>query len=164
MLKWYIKCLKNYVVFQGRARRKEFWSFLIVTILIAYALIQSGALLRPLSEFVEWTIFYSIYFFSIVVYFLYSFIPTQAVAVRRLHDVNKSGWPLFIFYISVAIYVLLFLEASGHWYWGPLTREDVELILLVIPSVPFIWLLILFCKDSYPTENEYGPNPKTLDS
>ena len=157
-MNWYLKCLKNYTVFEGRARRKEFWMFQLVSSIIFLVLYFAGyALHKIIGIGVDSLI-------PFIVYGLYIIPPTMAVAVRRLHDVNKSGWPLFIFYLSVAVYVCLFWEASGHRYWGPLTREDVELILLVIPSVPFIWLLILFCKDSYPTENEYGPNPKTLES
>ena len=87
-MKWYLKVLKNYAVFEGRARRKEYWNFILVHILIIL--------------FLEWLLLARISAVPYVIYFLATFIPTIGVTIRRLHDVNKSGWFMWIpLYLSL---------------------------------------------------------------
>ena len=92
MIDWWKKVfLKNYANFSGRARRAEYWYFVLVNILlilpfyilgIAGAANENGAL--------------SILGFSVYgLVAVASFVPGLSVAVRRLHDLNKSGWYYF---------------------------------------------------------------------
>ncbi|MBU1118878.1 DUF805 domain-containing protein [Patescibacteria group bacterium] len=91
-MKYYLEAFKKYAVFTGRADRKQYWYFVLFDALMSYALafvdvgislvlgigLENGfTILRPL-------------------YFLVSLIPGIAVGVRRMHDVNKSGWYLLI--------------------------------------------------------------------
>ncbi len=106
-MEWYIKCWKNYAVFQGRARRKEFWMFALFNWIICMALSMIGGL------FVD-----SIGMASQIPYYVYALavlIPSIAVAVRRLHDVNKSGWWYFIALIPLigAIWLLVLFCTEG---------------------------------------------------
>ena len=106
-MEWYIKCWKNYAVFQGRARRKEFWMFALFNWIICMALSMIGSL------FVD-----SIGLAGQIPYYIYAFavlIPSIAVAVRRLHDVNKSGWWYFIILIPLigAIWLLVLFCTEG---------------------------------------------------
>ena len=74
-MNWYLKVLKQYTDFNGRARRKEYWMFTLFNIIFAIAL----SIIRPAS----------------VLYGVVLFLPTLAVTVRRLHDAGKSGvWVL----------------------------------------------------------------------
>jgi len=116
---YYVMVLKNYVNFKGRARRKEYWGFILFNFLIAVALSIFGGILDKTGKLAT-----SLYY----LYCLGVFIPNIGVLIRRLHDVGKSGY---------------------SWLW-------VFTIVGIIPVL--IWL----CTDSQPTENEYGPDPKSL--
>jgi uncharacterized membrane protein YhaH (DUF805 family) len=85
---WYLQALKKYVDFQGRARRKEYWYFTLFNALVAIVLFGIGTQLS----------------FVTVLYYAYSllvFIPGLAVCVRRLHDMGKSGYWLFIVLLPI---------------------------------------------------------------
>ena len=106
-MEWYIKCWKNYAVFQGRARRKEYWMFALFNFVICMALSMIGSL------FID-----SIGMASQIPYYIYAlaaFIPSLAVMVRRLHDVNKSGWWYFIILVPLIgiIWMLVLLCTEG---------------------------------------------------
>ncbi|MBO7747620.1 DUF805 domain-containing protein [Paenibacillus sp. MWE-103] len=102
-MEWYLKVLQNYVGFTGRARRKEYWMFVLFNILVSIALavvdglLGSGRLLSGL-------------------YSLAVLLPTLAVTVRRLHDTGRSGWWYFIILIPFvgAIVLLVFVCLDGE--------------------------------------------------
>lgn len=82
-MEWYLKVLKNYAVFNGRARRTEYWMFFlfnaIITIILSF--LQSFADLGTVLT---------------GIYGLLTLLPNLAVGARRLHDSGKSGWWLLI--------------------------------------------------------------------
>ncbi|QTC52390.1 DUF805 domain-containing protein [Pantoea agglomerans] len=90
---WYLGVLKKYAVFSGRARRKEYWMFTLFNILIAFLLgifetiIGAGDILSNL-------------------YSLAILIPGIAVAVRRLHDTDRSGWWLLLPIVNIVFLAL----------------------------------------------------------
>ncbi len=94
MIDWFVKCLKNYATFTGRARRKEYWFFALVQFIILVIAQIIDTILG--TEFV---------FYAIVVLAL--FIPSLAVAVRRLHDTGRSGWWFLIALIPLIGTILL---------------------------------------------------------
>ena len=81
-MNYYLNVLKNYATFSGRASRSEYWYFVLFNSIIAFAIGFVSGLLR-------------INMLSII-YTLFMLIPSIAVAVRRMHDVGKSGWFLLI--------------------------------------------------------------------
>ena len=81
-MEWYLKVLRSYAEFDGRARRKEFWMFFLINLVINYALMFIG--LKINLPFLS------------TIYGLAILIPYLAVWVRRMHDVGKSGWYLLI--------------------------------------------------------------------
>ena len=89
-MNWYLKVLKQYADFNGRARRKEYWMFALFNFIFTIvAIILDYALGLTVGELPYG-----------VIYFLYTlavFIPSLAAVVRRLHDVGKSGWMIFWF-------------------------------------------------------------------
>lgn len=100
-MSWYLKVLKNYVGFSGRARRKEYWMFFLFNIIIAMVL-----------TFVEMKL--GIFGISMI-YSLAVLIPGIAVSIRRLHDLDKSGWWLLIAFVPIigAIVLLVFFVMDG---------------------------------------------------
>jgi uncharacterized membrane protein YhaH (DUF805 family) len=88
-MNWYLEVLKKYAVFDGRARRQEYWMFILISIIISVVLqvVEGFVGLRMSSGY---GILSSIYSLAVLV-------PTIAVGVRRLHDTGRSGlWYLII--------------------------------------------------------------------
>ena len=82
-MNWYLKVLRQYADFNGRASRTEFWMFVLFNIIFSIA-----------AYIIDYALG-TVYVFS-GIYGLAMLIPGLAVSVRRLHDVNKSGWMILI--------------------------------------------------------------------
>lgn len=105
---YYLKVLKSYAMFNGRARRSEFWYFFLFNVVI-------GIVLGFLDAMLKMSILSSIYSLAVLV-------PGIAVAVRRMHDVGKSGW-----YALIPIYslILAFTEGDrGDNEYGPNPKSN----------------------------------------
>ncbi len=109
-MNWYLTALKNYAVFSGRARRKEYWYFMLFSIIITYGLVFIGfAINAP---------------YICVIYLLAAIVPAIAVGVRRMHDVDKSGWFLLIPIYNI---ILRFTDGTpGENQYGPDPKTRVE--------------------------------------
>ncbi|MCA0987477.1 DUF805 domain-containing protein [Guptibacillus algicola] len=108
-MSWYCKVLKEYVNFKGRARRKEYWMFFLVHVIIC-------ALLSWIQTAAD---------FGVVLTTIYSLavvLPALAVAVRRLHDTGKSGWWVLISFVpivgSIILIVFLVLDSVDDNKYG----------------------------------------------
>ena len=116
-MSWYIKVLKNYAVFSGRARRKEYWMFVLFNIIFAIVAMILDNILGTAMEGVGYGIIYLLYMLAVL-------IPSIAVAVRRLHDTDRSGWWIFIALVPIIggiwLLVLLILDGTaGENKFGP---------------------------------------------
>ena len=100
MLDWFVKCLKNYVTFDGRARRKEFWFFMLVSIILGIIVQIIDAILgtdKILNGVLN----------------LALFLPSLAVGARRLHDTGRSGWWQLLVLTIIGIIPLIIWWASN---------------------------------------------------
>lgn len=130
-MNWYLRVLKKYATFEGRARRKEFWYFKLFHNLIIYACLIYG-IYSVLSD--PWldknanflTFLPKIFNPLLILYLIVTFLPNLAVSVRRLHDINRS-----------AEYLLL-------WFIAPIG----PLVLFIFHAMP-----------GNPGDNKFGPNP-----
>jgi uncharacterized membrane protein YhaH (DUF805 family) len=106
-MEWYLKVLKNYVGFSGRARRKEYWMFTLFNLI---ALVVMSVLDRMLGLAGEAGvgILYTVYALAVL-------LPSLAVSVRRLHDIDKSGWWMLLVLVPFigAIVLLVFAVMEG---------------------------------------------------
>jgi uncharacterized membrane protein YhaH (DUF805 family) len=102
-MSWYLLVLKKYAVFSGRARRKEYWYFFLFNLLITIVLLVIDGMAGTLIAEGGIGLLSSIYGLAVL-------IPFFAVAVRRLHDTDRSGWWLLIWLIPLigAIVILVF--------------------------------------------------------
>lgn len=145
-------CFKKYVDFSGRARRSEYWWFMLFCLLLGLVTCGIGLL-------------------AVI-------IPMYAVQVRRLHDTNRSGWwvaaslilslvfaGLYIATISSllgtavhfygndsAMFRALITQGSG-WFVG---LSVLSLVGTILSIVIFVFTLL----DSDRGTNQYGPSPK----
>lgn len=100
-MNWYIKVLKNFTDFQGRARRKEYWMFVLLNIVISIILGTIDMLLGFDME--------TGYGVLSGLYSLFIIIPSIAVAVRRFHDTGRSGWWLLIGLVPIVGWIILII-------------------------------------------------------
>ena len=131
--------LKKYADFNGRASRHEFWCF-FVFVIVANAVAGILGLLRRAGPALAGLIG------------LLLIIPQIAVAVRRLHDVGKSGRELIVPCVMLAVLPLAFA------FRGFLPKL-VALGLLGITLLVFANLLTLFIKKGSTIPNRYGAAP-----
>ena len=121
---YFIKCIKNYSNFEGRASRAELWYFLLYWCVIYFFIIiidgQIGySFLNledlPYNEYLPIGKFYSNVGILVFFYRPLTLVPSFAVIVRRLHDLNMSGkWAYSFIIPPLGIILLLFLTKSGH--------------------------------------------------
>lgn len=130
---WFLKALAQYADFHQRARRREFWWFVLVAYLVQLALwcftavtlapaVHSGTVHVEEIGLTGW-----IMLALTAAAGLFLLVPYWAVIVRRLHDTDHSGWWL--------------------------------LLAVLVPLLIWIFGLI----DGTPGPNRYGPDPKELE-
>lgn len=120
-MNWYLKVLKQYADFSGRARRSEYWYFVLFNMIFAIVAVVLDNILGTAIEGVGYGPIYGLYVLALLV-------PGLAVAVRRLHDVGKSGWMFLIVLIpligAIWLLVLSFTDSQpGTNKWGPNPKE-----------------------------------------
>ena len=93
-LNYYLEVLKKYTVFSGRARRAEFWWFTLINWIISLVLqgIDSAIGTEGILG---------------LIYSLGVLLPSIAVAIRRLHDTDRSGWWLLLILIPILGWIAL---------------------------------------------------------
>ena len=119
-MSWYFEVLRKYAVFQGRARRKEYWYFFLFNVINSAVLAVIDGLTGSFNPEAGVGILGGLYSLAM-------FVPSLSVSVRRLHDTCRSGW------------------------W---------LLICLIPLIGTIVFLYFMVRDSFPGDNQYGPNPK----
>jgi len=119
-MEWYLMVLRKYAEFNGRARRKEYWMYTLVTLIICVVLYGGGFAAFFSGQRAVGGTLIGLY----VLYALATFIPSLACAVRRLHDTNKSGWWILISLVPILggiwVIVLLAIDSDpGVNQYGP---------------------------------------------
>ena len=101
-MQYYLKVLQNYAVFEGRARRKEYWMFVLINLIVSIIIGQLDQLLGTYDPVSGTSYLGTIYNLAIL-------LPSIAVGVRRMHDVGKSGW-----FLLIPIYNLILAVTEGE--------------------------------------------------
>lgn len=120
-MNWYLKVVKNYVGFSGRARRKEYWMFILFNLIFSIAAVILDNIIGTAIGGIGYGVIYILYSLAVL-------LPSLAAVVRRLHDVGKSGWMIFISIIPLIgviwLLVLLVLDSNpGENKYGPNPKE-----------------------------------------
>ena len=130
-MNWYLTVLKKYVVFSGRARRKEYWMYMLFNTLVQIVLM--GIMFATFTPSDEMGRGGSLGLGGMLmgIYLLANFLPSLAVTVRRLHDTNRSGWWTLITLIpyigGIILLILLCLkgtEGDNRFGEDPLEAEE----------------------------------------
>ena len=141
---------RNYVNFNGRAQRSEFWWFVLFSF-ISQAILNLIPIVGP-------------------IYILVLFLPSLAVTARRLHDTNRTSWWMLLYLIPILGFIVLFflfiallgISVLNQWQtneveWGILGISF--LIWIVFSVVAWIVLLVFQIMPGTVGPNRYGPDP-----
>lgn len=155
-MNWYLEVLKKYAVFSGRARRKEFWFFVLFSTIAAVVLSVVDLILGTYNSDTGSGILSSLYQLGV-------FLPTIAVTVRRLHDTDRSGW-----WILMPIAVLLIVGIATALIIPSISENGNEAgavflgLFVILALSAYITMFVFMVLDSTPGTNRYGENPKNF--
>jgi uncharacterized membrane protein YhaH (DUF805 family) len=99
---WYLHVLRNYANFTGRARRSEYWYFVLANIAFALGLNLLDMLVRVLTGYGPFVALYGLAMLA----------PGIAVSIRRLHDIDRSGWWLLLALVPFVGLMLIYFMAQ----------------------------------------------------
>ncbi|WP_288432899.1 DUF805 domain-containing protein [uncultured Deinococcus sp.] len=141
----YLNVLRQYARFGGRARRREYWTFVLVNTLVGFGLTRLAGYLSPdlgvrgpslnVGTVLYW------------VFTVATALPTLAVTVRRLHDTGRSGWWLLGY---VAFLLACFLS----------TGTSVGVFSGLLFLLGLIVMAVSLAQNSAPGRNRWGDSPK----
>ena len=98
---WYTDVIKKYAVFDGRANRPEYWWFTLINFIITVVLdvVLRGAAGQAIGG----------------IYGLAVLLPSIGVAIRRLHDTNRTGWWILVGLIPIVgwVWIIVLLALAG---------------------------------------------------
>ncbi|TLD82914.1 DUF805 domain-containing protein [Helicobacter sp. MIT 11-5569] len=153
----------NLFNFKGRASRSEYWWFYLCLAIIGSL---SGAMILGFA-FVGYYLFLNgtILYISYIIYQTFAFVFLMfyiSITVRRLHDVNKSGWWLLVWFVSYILMVFIGVLSDDT------ISANTELVGIALSAVLFallassIILLIFLVKRGTKGENRFGADPLCL--
>lgn len=162
-MKYYILAIKNYATVQGRTTRREYWMFILFNVLFSGAASILDRVLGLHHTLGDSGLLQSLYG-------LFTFVPGLTAAVRRLHDVGKSGWWFLRWHVIVGIVTLMyfayvFLLVGAAMFLGSIDTFpkngmfiSISFFYCAFILAAIIWLLVLMVKRGTPGTNKYGPD------
>ena len=153
---WAKRPIEKYADFTGRAPRAEFWWYLL-------AVIVASIVARIIDNILGMNVMGPYGPLSLIL-ILGLIVPNIAVAVRRLHDTDRSGWWILL---PVVPYCLAFVLGGAAMMGGAASGSamgmgagmGIAAIFLLIGAACAILLLVFYCLPGTPGDNRYGPNP-----
>lgn len=131
-------CLtKKYCSFKGRASRSEFWWFCLFTLLLNIAVAIVGAIAPAMASILS------------AVQALWLLLPTVAVATRRLHDRDLSGWWQAL-PAALMLPGLIGLAVDAEWLF---------IVVALAVSIASIGLMVVYAFKGTTGPNRFGPDP-----
>ncbi len=121
-MSWFLKAVKNYAGFSGRARRKEYWFFVLFYLIFTIALMFVDGATGGLDPQTGLGLFSGIFMLAM-------FIPSLAVSIRRLHDTDRTGWWILINLVPligglIFLYFTVCDSTPGNNQYGPNPKEE----------------------------------------
>lgn len=156
-----LNCLtKKYFNFSDRSPRREYWSFVVVSSLLSFLFSFMGGLFffisfaNQLEGVGVLKLLFGYYLFFIIL-FLAMIVPGLSIWFRRIHDLNYSGWWIFIPSISysVCMIALGYVAQGGFSYLVFTAMGALSAIIYFV-----VWLKAMFQKGT-KGDNKYGSDP-----
>ena len=116
-MSWFVDALKKYAVFSGRSRRKEYWIFVLCVVVISFVLNIIDDLIGAYDRSAGVGLLSTIFSLAVL-------IPSIAVSVRRLHDIDRTGWWVLISLVPLVGWIVLLVfhvqdSTPGTNRYGP---------------------------------------------
>src|SRR5262245_16830278 len=114
-MNWFVEAWKKYAVFQGRARRREYWFFVLFNTVIAVVLSVVDLMTGTVDDDVGIGLLGGLFLLA-------SIVPSFAVSVRRLHDIGRTGWWVLLGVVPIVgtlvllVFALLDSEPGANQY------------------------------------------------
>ena len=170
-MNWMILPLRRYAEFSGRSRRKEFWMFFLFYIILSIVagLIDVALGFGHTRTLSTGTGYYSSFHSSGPVGAILSLaclVPWLAVSVRRLHDTNRSGWWIGLYFLLAVLTLVGVIAGIGGAlvHPGALPSFGGAMLLAAVFGVATfvlaVVLLVFYCLDGTRGPNRFGPDPK----
>lgn len=167
-MEWMLVPLRRYADFYGRSRRMEFWMFVLFQFIVNMAflllmmVLGGAAMLASTGDMENVAAAGGVVLVLYVINILFAlvlFIPNLAVSVRRLHDINRTGWWLLAPVAPYLVALVFIITAAAV--------PDMAVfagVLAGIGLVAFfglgIMLLVFYFLDGTPGPNRFGQDPK----
>lgn len=156
-------CFSNYCNFNGRARRLEFWYWVLFRGTIVLTITIINAILQSLNVYQDNKTIAFIMLLVFLVCELGLLLPYFAVYVRRLHDLDNPGWLVFVLFVIPGLIKAVtdgINVLASEFSIGITSIDDKTMLLInlyfIITSV--IWIVLL-SKPGTEGPNQYGPDP-----
>lgn len=156
-------CFRNYCNFNGRARRSEFWYWVLFRGTIVLSITVLNAILQSLNAYQDNKTIAFIMLLVFLVCELGLLLPFFAVYVRRLHDLDNPGWLVFVLFVIPELIKAVtdgINVLASEFSIGITSIDDKTMLLInlyfIITSV--IWIVLL-SKPGTEGPNQYGPDP-----
>lgn len=173
-MEWMILPLKRYFDFKGRSRRKEYWMYtlfvLLATVVLSIldTLLGLGGSATTDSQYSDAVVGASAGVSGGLLANLFAlgtFIPGLAVSIRRLHDLDRSGWWILLPFVPIVLGVVLVSVGmvsalSGAGGMGGIGMAGMA--VMGIGMICAIVLLIWFCTAGTSGPNRFGEDPKGI--
>ncbi len=146
-------CFKKYATFTGRARRAEYWYFVLFSTLarLVTTILDAGVGLHgtsggPFSALLS----------------LGLFIPSLAVLTRRMHDTDRSGFWVLGFYGALFVCIIAIVVSAFAMSQSYEARSGAVATMVVLGLAMLgasIWLIVIAATKGTNGPNRYGPDP-----
>jgi uncharacterized membrane protein YhaH (DUF805 family) len=157
-------CFGKYATFSGRAPRSEYWWWILFTLLLNFG----GGIVGGIIGAIAGTPILTVLVVALI--YLGLLLPWIAVGVRRLHDLNRSGWwyggqiifALFLLALAIPVGIRAYQNHAGGYPpmdGIPPATFIVMRVLDLIQAVYSIVLFIWFCMAGTRGQNRFGPDP-----
>ena len=170
-MEWMFMPLKRYADFSGRSRRMEFWMWQLFQVIVYFVVVilammlGGGAMMMATDPsamaaagggIVIIMMLYGLYMLAVI-------IPSIAVAVRRLHDTNRTGWWVLAPVAPYLLAILLGLMMMGSPDSAGLVAIIALLCMLAALALA-LTLFVFYVLEGTKGPNQYGPDPKAPDA
>lgn len=170
-MEWMFMPLRRYAEFSGRSRRQEFWMFMLLlaiiwVVAIVTILVIAGSALSMAGVSSDGTpriggmmgMIASMGIIAIIlgIIWLALLIPTIAVQVRRLHDTDRAGWWMFLYWGPYLLALALTIGGAANQSAG---LSGIGAIFSLVSWIGGIVLLVFWCLPGTNGPNKYGADP-----
>jgi uncharacterized membrane protein YhaH (DUF805 family) len=171
-MEWMILPLKRYAQFSGRSCRKEYWMFVLFSFLVSIVLSLVDSALGLGGHANSFSTSGNGAFAAGAnssggilsgIWSLAIFIPSLAVGIRRLHDLDRSGWwyvaPLVVIIVGVVLLAIGTMGLTAGAGGGGIGAAVIGGLLLLGGGIVGIVLFVWFCTRGTDGPNRFGPDP-----